>query len=102
METEWRHAMTKYIDCAYVRLISTYLCFLEPWKAAYLQNERFKNNVSEPMQYLYPTLIDIALQKGQPDVEKLVDQLHTVTLAYVDDKMQNSSPEASASPQTNE
>ena len=54
------------------------------------------------MQYLYPTLIDIALQKGQPDVEKLVDQLHAVTLAYVDDKMQNASPETSASPQTSE
>ena len=52
------------------------------------------------MQYLYPALIDIALDKGQPDVDQLVDQLNIVTMNFVEEKIQASSQTASVTLQS--
>ena len=72
--------MTIMVKLAYVRLITTKQPFLEIWKQAFLDLDRFNIN---PLQSAYSGMIDMALEEAQLDVEDIVSQFESCALAWV-------------------
>ena len=75
--------MSKLIKAAYVRLLSTQEQLLEPWKEAFQNSPRFQETPNNPVKYLYPEMIDLAYDYKQLDVENVLDQLESCSLAWV-------------------
>ena len=55
----WRSEMTMVVKLAYIRLITTKQTFLELWKYAFLDQDRFNVN---PLQSAYSGMIDMAFE----------------------------------------
>ena len=76
------------IKFAHVRLMTTKKMYLEPWKNAFLGLERFQNNPGDPMRYVYPAMIDVAIEEGQLDVDEILDEFESCIFAWVETQIE--------------